>query len=404
MPDWTFNRLYMRGLTALVLAALCGFALAAPQSTQTGGDASSVIGQVDTKHQKEVERDKVQGEEISKEVAKQVKFSENQDYVSRVTRIGGEIAAIANKETVEVTWGDERLSQFDYKFFVIKGDDVNAFSVPGGYIYVYEGLVEFTESDDELAGVLAHEISHASFRHIATMQKEQKSLDLITLGAILAAIWSPKDAGAILFPTGLAIRGVQSGWSVRAEKAADFGGLQYMVKSKYNTLGSLTFMERLAYRDRFMPKIDWGIYQTHPYADERAKTLLERLRGLDVPINRSTVTKSLRATSKIGDAGIEVWFGQTKIHVFSGDTAQTRADRATDHLNSFFDQVPALYDVSIRNKITLFGGGRRLFDVEMADAEAQKKELPASVDTAFQALRKAVFDLGYRVWATRSSN
>lgn len=392
----------MRGLTALVLAIPLGTSLAFPQSTQTGGDTSSFQEQkVDPQHQKNIDQDKKQGEEIAKEVAKQVKFSENQAYIDRVNKIGGEIAAIANKETVEVTWGDERLSPFDYKFHVIKGEDVNAFSVPGGYIYVYEGLVEFAESDDELAGVLAHEIAHASFRHIATMQKKQSSLDLLTLGAILAAIWSPKDAGNILFPTGLAIRGVQSGWSVNAEEAADYGALQYVIKSKYNPLGTLTFMERLAYRDRFLPKIDWGIYQTHPHAEERAKEHIKRLKEFDVAIQRSTVTTSLKATNKIGDAGIELWFGQTKIHVFSGDQAQTRADRATDHLNSFFDRVPALYDVAVRNKVTLYGGSQRLFDVMASDAEASKVGLDASVDTAYQALRKAVFDLGYRTWATR---
>jgi predicted Zn-dependent protease len=394
----------MRGLTALFLAVPLGASLAFPQPTQTGGDTSSFNEQkVDANHQKNIDHDKKQGEEIAKEVAKQVKFSENKEYIARVTRIGDEIAAIANKEAVEVTWGDARLSPFDYKFHVVKGEDVNAFSVPGGYIYVYEGLVEFAETDDELAGVLAHEVAHASFRHIATMQKKQSSLDLLTLGAILAAIWSPRDAGNILFPTGLAIRGVQSGWSVSAEEAADFGALQYVMKSKYNPLGTLTFMERLAYRDRFLPKIDWGIYQTHPHADERAKTHVKRLKDLDIAIQRSTVTTSLKAMNKIGDAGIELWFGQTKIHVFAGDEAQTRADRATDHLNSFFDRVPALYDVQVRNKAVLFGGNERLFDVSPNDAEATKLGLDASVDAAYQALRKAVFDLGYRTWATRGN-
>jgi predicted Zn-dependent protease len=391
----------MRGATTLLLAALFGLAGAAPQDGGAGAPAQEAKG--DTKHQREIEQDKKQGEEISKEVAKQVKFSENEELKKRVERIGADIAAIANKEQVKVTWGDPRLSTFDYKFFVIKGEDVNAFSVPGGYIYIYEGLIEFAESDDELAGVIAHEVAHASFRHIATMQKEQKSLDLLTLGAILAAIWSPKDAGKILFPTGLAIRGVQSGWSVEAEEAADFGGLQYITKSKYNPLGTLTFMERLAYRDRFLPKIDWGIYQTHPHAEERAKTLIGEIRALNVPIERSTVTTSMRAVNKIGDQGIELWFGSTKIHTFSGDVAQTRADRATDHLNAFFDRVPALFDVNVRNKASLFGGNQRLFEVDQADAQAQSLPLEKSVDAAYQALRKAVFDLGYRVWATRGS-
>ena len=391
----------MRALAALLAASLL-LATAAPQPQQAAGEGKAAPqSKEQARHQEAIASDKKQGEDISKEVAKQVKFSENEEYKKRVERIGTELAAIANKHQVEVTWGDPRLSPFDYQFFVIQGEDINAFSVPGGYIYIYEGLIEFAESDDELAGVLAHEIAHASFRHIATMQKEQKSLDLITLGAILAAIWSPRDAGNILIPTGLAIKGVQSGWSVDAEEAADYGGLQYIEKSQYNILGTLTFMERLAYRDKFLPKIDWGIYQTHPHAEDRAKTLIRKIKAMNVPIARSTVTTSLRATSKIGDAGIEVWFGSTKIHVFSGDDAQVRADRAADHLNDFFDRVPALYDVTVRNKASLFGSERKLFDVDSADAQAAKLSVDECVASAEQALKKAVFDLGYRVWATR---
>jgi predicted Zn-dependent protease len=358
---------------------------------------------VDKQHEKNIEADKKLGEDVAKEIAKQVEFSENKEHIARLERIGKEVADVANSMQVQVTWGDARFSKFDYKFFVIKGEDINAFSVPGGYIYFYEGLIEFAESDDELAGVVAHEIAHASLRHIAWMQKEQKSLDLLQLGAILAAIWSPRDAGKILIPAQLAVQGVQSGWSVRAERAADYAGLQYMQKTKYNPLGALTFMERLSYRDRFKPEIDWGILQTHPPSEERAKTLVAELKKIGVPIHRSSVTTSLKAVNKIGDQGIELWFGETKIHVFSGDNAQMRADRATDHLNDFFDRVPALYELSVRDDRTLVGGNRRLFDVEEADAEATGTAYSAAVDQALQALKKAVFDLGYRVWATRGS-
>lgn len=381
----------------MLIAALCGVGFAAPQSQGSPPAQQTANPQ----QEKNIEADKKLGEEISKEIAKQVEFSENKEYIARVERIGKEIAEIANVTNVDVTWGDDRLSKFDYKFHVVKGDDVNAFSVPGGYIYIYEGLIEFSESDDELAGVIAHEIAHASLRHIAWMQKENSKLDLLQLGAILAAIWSPRDAGKILFPTGLAIRGIQSGWSVKAEESADYAGLQYMVKSNYNVLGALTFMERLAYRDHLKPQIDWGIFQTHPPSEERAKTFVGRLKAINVPFTRSAVTTSLRAVNKIGDNGIELWFGQTKIHVFSGDEAQKRADRASDHLNDFFDQVPALFELTLRDKTAIYGSNRKLFDVIPADAEATGTPLSDSVDQAYQALRKAVFDLAYRTWATR---
>ncbi len=101
--------------------------------------------------------------------------------------IGGELAAIANASKVRTTWGDKRLNPFEYTFKVVE-EDVNAFSLPGGYIYIYEGLVKYAESDDELAGVLAHEIAHASMRHVATMQREAGKLSAMQNPLILAAI------------------------------------------------------------------------------------------------------------------------------------------------------------------------------------------------------------------------
>ncbi|MEX2242739.1 MAG: M48 family metalloprotease [Fimbriimonadaceae bacterium] len=386
----------MRLGPVLTLALLLCGTVATPQDQQAGGAAVQPQVQVDPKHQENLKNDVELGKSVAKQIEKELKFSENEEYKERVQRIGQEIAAIANTTRVKVTWGDKRLSPYEYHFFVVKGEDVNAFSVPGGYIYIYEGLVEFSESDDELAGVIAHEVAHASFRHIATMQKEQAKLDWISLGAILAAIWSPRDAGNILVPAGFAIQGVQSGWSVDAEESADFGGLQYIMRSKYNPLGTLTFMERLAYRDVHKPRIDWGIFRTHPPSEERAKTLVGELRALNVPFNRSSVTKSLRATNKIGDTGIELWFGDTKVHVFSGDTAQTRADRASDHLNEFFDRIPALYELQARGQ-ALYGSNRRLFEIEADDAQAQGKSVEKSTSDAVQALKRALFDLAYRV-------
>jgi len=386
----------MRLGPVLALALLLCGALATPQDQQAGGAVDQPQVQVDPKHQENLKNDVKLGKSVAKQIEEELKFSENEEYKERVQRIGQEIAAIANTTRVKVTWGDGRLSPYEYHFFVLEGEDVNAFSVPGGFIYIYEGLIEFSESDDELAGVIAHEVAHASFRHIATMQKKQEKLDWISLGAILAVILSPRDAGNILVPAGFAIQGVQSGWSVDAEESADFGGLQYIMKSKYNPLGTLTFMERLAYRDVHKPRIDWGIFQTHPPSQERAKTLVGELRALSVPFNRSSVTKSLRATNKIGDTGIELWFGETKVHVFSGDAAQTRADRASDHLNEFFDRIPALYELQARGQ-TLYGSNRRLFDIEADDAQAEGRSVEESTSVAVQALKKALFDLAYRV-------
>ena len=171
--------------------------------------------------------DEALGAKIAAEVNKDDKPTEDKKMQARVERIGNELAAIANAHHLIALWGDKRYTPLHYRFTVIKGSDVNA-SLPGGYVYVYEGLVKYVESDDELAGVLAHEISHAAFRHVPTMIKKSRELSLITLPLIIASIFAGPQA-AILGPGAqLTQQAIGSGWSVDAEKAADYGGFQIM--------------------------------------------------------------------------------------------------------------------------------------------------------------------------------
>lgn len=352
--------------------------------------------QVDQKHQREIDNDVKMGKEYSEQVLKELKPSDNKEYSERVSRIGHEMAAIANRSTVKVTWGDARLSPYKYEFTVVKGEDVNAFSLPGGFIFVYEGLVKFCESDDELAGVLAHEVSHASFRHIATLRREQSKFDIVNIPLILAAIFSKSpEASNILVGTDLLNRAIGSGWSVKAEEAADFGGLQYMLQTKYNPVGMLTFMERLAFKDRGLPNANYSIFQTHPPTSERASALLDRLQEKQIAIHRSQVTTSFKSRVVPGEEGtVELWFGKTKVYAFAGSDALERADAASTAMDSFFDSVPALYELTIVDKTKIVGQDRLLIEVSPDDGTnaAQKVEL------AFTQLKKLVFDLNYRLW------
>ncbi len=349
-------------------------------------------------HQKDIQSDIQKGAGFTVEIEKELKFSSRQDYIDRVARIGEELARVANNNKVEVTWGDPRLNVFPYQFKVVEGKDVNAFCVPGGYVYIYEGLIEFCESDDELAGVMAHEISHASFRHYATMQKEMTIFDKIQLPLVIAAVLSrDPNVMAAVDATRYAAIGMQSGWSVKAETAADNGALQYMAKTSYNPLGMLTMMERLAYRDNNAPQLDLGIFQTHPYSSERANNLQNRLRQMNVPIRRSLTSSSLRAEVKPGEEGrVEVWFGESYIHSFGGTDAIPRADRAVLRLNTFYDAVPDLFELS-RSKNEIVGKGRVLFDVLPEDLpEGRTQE--ATAEQILLRMKTLLYGLKYRLW------
>src|SRR5579862_3129483 len=166
---------------------------ASPTGQQTPAKTSPVqapaaLTREEKQHEADVQSDIEEGKKYAEEVEKQYKLSDNKEYQARVQRIGAEISAIANAgPSWHVLWGDPHLSRFDYTYKVIKSDDVNAFSLPGGHVYVYEGLMKQVESDDELAGVLAHESAHAAFRHVPTLEKEASKVTMISLPLILAA-------------------------------------------------------------------------------------------------------------------------------------------------------------------------------------------------------------------------
>jgi predicted Zn-dependent protease len=383
-------------LTAALFGALL---LQQPTFAQTSVDVKQQ--KAEQQHQKDIQSDVDMGKKFVIEVEKEEKLSENKEYIDRVNRIGQELAAIAQQEKVEVNWGDKRLNKFDYTFKVIKGDEVNAFSIPGGFIYVYEGLIKYAESDDEIAAVLAHEISHAEQRHIATLMHNTSKASVPAFIAVLAAIASgnPQAIGPVIMVASNVLQSLTSGWSVDAEKSADHGGFQYMLKSKYNPTAMLTFMERLAQDEHndAARNQDWGIYQTHPPGRERANAITKDMQRWNIPIQRSAVTTRFRAEVKPGKEGVDIWFNKRKLYTFAGTDALKRADDAASRIDRAFDQGPSLYEVASNgNDVTV----RRsvLFTVQPEDAAAANTTRRELVDKAIQSVRATLYNYAFNVW------
>ena len=357
--------------------------------------------QIDAKRQKDLDRDVELGKEYSKQVEKELKLSKDETMNKRVKEIGAELAAIANSTRADVTWGDKRPSKFNYEFRVVEGEDVNAFSLPGGFIYVYEGLVKFTESDDELAGVIGHEISHAAFRHVWQLQRQSEKLQLGTLLAVLvAAMTRTQDASYIAVGAQLGAQAFASGWSQDAERSSDYGGLQFLMKSKYDPTGTVTFMERLARDEKAKGSIDWGIFRTHPPSKERVQNLLAHMAKLNLPVRRSAVASSFRTIVKPGEDGtVEAWFNGRKIYTFAGPNALARADTSAKKLDAFFDQVPHMIEVTPGRSEVLFKQ-KILLQITAEDAAAQKASVQDLAYQATKAIKGSLFSLAYRVWGT----
>ncbi|HVT12344.1 MAG TPA: M48 family metalloprotease [Fimbriimonadaceae bacterium] len=389
----------------LCSAIFCLALLQGPANPPTqAGDQKPPLSKAEQQHQKDIESDIEMGKRFVKEVEKTEHPTDNKEYQERVNRIGQEIAKIAQVTPVETLWGDKRLNRFNYTFTVLKGDDVNAFSLPGGFIYVYEGLVKYAQSDDELAAVLAHEISHSEERHIATLAHEQSKVTTPALLALLAAIASRNPnmiEGALMVGSNI-VQSFTSSWSVRAEQAADHGGFQYLVHSKYNPTAMLTFMERLALDEHSdaARNIDWGIYRTHPPGSERAQAILKDMQAYGIPVQRSLVTTRFRTDVRPGKDGVEIWFNRQRLYTFGGDDALKRADDAAAKLNKFFDSEPNLYDVTY-DGTDILGSRTPLLSILPADAQAENISRDALANKTVEAIKGSLYNYAFSIWGSR---
>lgn len=239
-------------------------------------------------------REEQLGRDYAKDVEQQAKLVQDTAITGRVDRIGQALAKIANETEVKADYGSSEIAKFHYTFKVVDDKDVNALSLPGGHIYVNSGLVEIAESDDEIAGVLAHEIAHASHHHMMQLIRKQSSVDryvaLITLAGILTNMKS-KDLNNLLYGAQLLKTGKMSGYTIQAERVADRTAVAYLAKSSYKVDGILSFMKKLDERNDANPTEPLGIYQDHPAPFRRVASIVKvKEEGFDVNPRKARAT------------------------------------------------------------------------------------------------------------------
>jgi predicted Zn-dependent protease len=155
--------------------------------------------------------------------------------------------------------------QFDYQFYVVQHPALNAFAVPGGYVFVFSGLLAHVETDDELAGVLAHEIGHVSGHHILRQQQQgQVWTAAALLGVLLSAVNPVIGAGAIA-----AAETAQLRYSREFEQEADYLGLRYATEAGYDPHALGSFFKTLLAEQRINPAGVPPYMLTHPITEDR---------------------------------------------------------------------------------------------------------------------------------------
>jgi len=202
-----------------------------------------------------LEREISLGKGLAQEVERSSKLIDDPVVTEYVNRVGQNL--VRNSD-----------ARVPFTIKVIDSDEVNAFALPGGFFYVNSGLILRAQEESELAGVMAHEISHVTARHGTKNATKGELMQLATIPLILLGPggW----AGYGLYQgLNLAIPVTYLKFSRDAEREADFLGLQYMYKAGYDPNSYVTFFERIQADEKRRPGTIPKVFSTHPPTPER---------------------------------------------------------------------------------------------------------------------------------------
>lgn len=178
-------------------------------------------------------------------------------------------------------------SNLIYRFTVLDSPDVNAFALPGGYIYITRGLMAYLKSEAELAAVLGHEIGHVTARHAVRQQSAAAATGII--GAVIASQTGVQGAGDLLNVIGSAI---VNGYGREHELESDRLGAEYLARSGYDPQAMIEvirvlknqelFEKQLAKEEGREPRVYHGVFATHPDNDKRLQQVVSQAHTLKV--------------------------------------------------------------------------------------------------------------------------
>ncbi len=214
-----------------------------------------------------------QGRAYHKQIVAQYGFYDDPDLQRYINRIGETLARKSHR------------SHLEFEFTVLDSPEINAFALPGGYIYITRGILAYLDSEAELAGVLGHEIGHVTARHSVRQQSGQFASDLF--GVLVTAATGSQGLGGVSQQLGT---GLIRGYGRDHELEADRLGAQYLHKTGYNpetmleVIGVLkdqeVYEKALAKKEGREPSIYHGVFSSHPRNDDRLKTVVREARKL----------------------------------------------------------------------------------------------------------------------------
>ncbi len=257
----------LRSLASLILATACGAAAAQGSDLP---DFGSVADSVITRSQ-----EARLGRSVVAQLRNAGAVMDDPQLTEYIQGIGARLAGQASD-------GEQ-----DFEFFIVDDDAINAFALPGGYIGVNSGLLLTSDSESELAGVLAHEVAHVTQRHIARSIYDSQRSGMISIATMLAAILlsaatdmsGDATTGLITAAQGATAQR-QINFTRSNEHEADRVGIETLSSAGFDPTGMSRFFEKLSRRYGSVREQMPAILQTHPVTSVRIAEARDRARQL----------------------------------------------------------------------------------------------------------------------------
>ena len=208
-----------------------------------------------------VEQEVKMGKETAQ--ALEAKYGLSQDYYlnERVNRIGQRLAAVCGRNDIS------------YSFKGLNANEVNALACPGGFIYVFKGLLDYMPTDTELAGVLGHEVGHVAKKHTVHSIEKQLWTSLILIAA---------TRGQGLGLVQAAQQALFAGYSRTDERGADKEGVNNTIKAGFNPYAMLITVQKLEDLSKQGGGANYGLFSSHPEPEERVKRVMKQLKAYNI--------------------------------------------------------------------------------------------------------------------------
>ena len=221
------------------------------------------------------------GRDASREVERQFPILNDADATNYVARVGERLVSSIPSQF--------RQPAFDYRFQVVNASDINAFALPGGPMYVNRGMIQAARNEGEMAGVMAHEISHIALRHATAQATKQSSAKntLGTIGLILGGAILGGQTGAQLGMLGA--QAINTRYSREYETQADTLGARIMADAGYDPRDLANMFQTIAGERRGGGSPEW--LSSHPDPGNRFEKINREAQYLRVSQNPIKITR-----------------------------------------------------------------------------------------------------------------